>query len=274
MTHSSPAEETTILVTRDRPGTATVSFHRPHRHNAWTVPMQRAYFEALESLADDQSVRAIIVTGSGGTFCPGADTQALATYAETGTTNPEMAAIEQPEWFAATVPKPIIAAIEGMCAGVGLGQALLCDMRIASPETKFSTAFARRALPPMHAMTVLLTKTAGNSVASDLLLSGRTFSGEEAARLGVVNETHESPLTRALDIAEEMAAKCAPSSMAVIKEHLMAPWLEPIAHAMESVEASLDDVLGSADFAEGVASLVERRPPVFPPLAPRKKSIS
>ncbi len=256
---------TELLVTRERPGTATVTFHRPHRHNAWTVPLQRAYFAALDDLAHDPDVRAIVVRGAEGTFCPGADTEALQVYSDTGTTNPEMALIEQPEWFAATVPVPIIAAVEGMCAGVGLAQALLCDLRIAAPDARFTTAFARRALPPMHGMVPLLSRVAGDAAASDLLLTARTFDGTEALRLGVVGEVADDPHARALDLAEELATRCAPDSLATIKQHLQAPWLDRIADAVETVDATLDDVLSSAAFREGIAAFVERRRPQFPP---------
>jgi len=260
-------EQQVVVLTRDRPGTATLTFNRPERRNAWTVPLQRAYFAALERLAGDPDVRVIVVTGAAGTFCPGADTTALQGYSDTGTTHPEMAAIPQPEWFPLLVPKPIVAAIGGMCAGVGLAQALLCDLRIAAPDTRLTTAFARRALPPMHGMGPLLSRAAGDSVAADLLLTARTFDGAEAARLGVVHEVAPDPLTRALDLAEELAATCAPSSLATIKNHLVAPWLDRVREATESVDATLDTVLSSADFREGLASLLERRPPRFPPLS-------
>lgn len=256
-------EAPVVLVSRDRVGTATVTFNRPHRHNAWTVPLQSAYFAALQELSRDPAVRAIVVTGADGTFCPGADTEALQTYSDTGATNPDMALIEQPEWFATTIGTPLIAAIEGMCAGVGLAQALMCDMRIASPATRFTTAFAKRALPPMHGMTTLLARAAGDATAADLLLTARTFRGDEALRLGIVTEVSDDPLTRALDLAEEMATWCAPSSTAMIKQRLNTEWIPRLQDDIESVDSMLPAVLGSADFAEGVASLIERRAPRF-----------
>lgn len=255
-----------VVVRHDRPGTATVVWNRPQRRNAWTVPLQAAYFQTLQELAADDTVRAIVVTGAEGTFCPGADTDALQTYSDTGATNPAMDLIEQPEWFPTTVPKPIVAAIEGMCAGVGLAQALMCDLRISSPSTRFTTAFARRALPPMHGMGTLLVKAAGDAVAAELLLTARTFSGDEAARLGVVTELSDEPLARALDLAEELAAWCAPTSMATMKSRLNGPWIDRLRADVTSVDATLPDVLGSADFAEGVASFLDRRPPTFGPL--------
>ena len=254
-----------VLVTRDAPGTATVTLHRPHRHNAWTVPMQAAYFQALEDLVGDDGVAVIVVTGAGGTFCPGADTEALQGYSDTGATNPDMALIEQPEWLTMTLPKPVVAAVEGACAGVGLAQALLCDIRVAAPTARFTTAFARRALPPMHGMAPLLSRAAGDAGAAELLLTGRTFDGAEAHRLGVVHEISPTPYDRALELATDMATKCAPSSMATLKRHLNEPWLPRVRDAVEGVDAILPGVLGSADFREGVASFLERRPPRFAP---------
>lgn len=137
-----------ILVTTDAPGTAAITFHRPHRRNAWTVPMPKAYYDALEALRDGPEVRAIVAIGANGSLCPGADTDALTTYSDTGTTNPEAASIATPEWYPATYPKPLITAVEGMCAGVGLAQALMCDIRIRTPGARFTTAFTRVACLP------------------------------------------------------------------------------------------------------------------------------
>lgn len=257
---------TDVLVAPTQAGVARVTLNRPERHNAWTVGMQASYFAALEQLTADPEVRAIVVTGTGGTFCPGADTEALSRYSETGTTNPAMALIEQPEWYPALVPKPMIAAIGGMCAGVGLAQALLCDLRIAAPDTRFTTAFAKRALPPMHGMVPLLTRVAGDAAAAELLLTARTFSGEEALRLGVVTSVSENPLAQATELAERIAATCAPTSLMTMKQALLEPWLPRIEEAVTRVDATLDAVLGSAEFREGLDSLLERRPPAFPGL--------
>ncbi|EFQ84825.1 enoyl-CoA hydratase/isomerase family protein [Aeromicrobium marinum DSM 15272] len=244
-------------------GVATVTLHRPERRNAWTVGMQAGYFGALQTCWEDPEVRAIVVTGAGGSFCPGADTAALTTYTETGTTNPLADEIEQPEWFPSTVPKPLVAAIEGPCAGVGLAQALMCDLRVAAPTARFSTAFARRGLPAMHGAEWLLERIVGAGVAHDLLLTGRTFDGAEAARHGVVTETADDPLARATAIARDLADHCSPQSMAQIKGRLWTTRERTLATAVAETDAIVDDFLASADFREGVASFMERRPPQF-----------
>jgi enoyl-CoA hydratase/carnithine racemase len=249
-----------------------ITLNRPERRNAWTVDVQREYFAALEAAALDTAVVAIVLTGAGGSFCPGADTQALTVYGETGTTNPAAAEIVQPEWFPSLVRKPIIAAIEGPCAGVGLAHALMCDIRVAAEDARLSTAFARRSLPPMHGAAWLLERLVGAGVAQELLLTGRTFSGAEAVRLGVASEAVPSggALARAMEIAADIAAHCSPSSLAAIKEQVWTNATRSFVAAVEEVDATLDDVLSSADFREGVASFVERRAPRFSGLDPAR----
>lgn len=256
-----------LLETTD--GVAVITLNRPERRNAWTIGMQAAYYAALEEATGDAAVRAIVLTGAAGAFCPGADTAALTTYTETGTTNPLAAEIEQPEWFPSLVPKPMIAAIEGPCAGIGLVQALLCDIRVASPAARMSTAFARRGLPAMHGGEWLLERIAGAGVAHELLLTGRTFDGAEAHRLGVVTECADSPLERAREIAADVATHCSPASMAHVKRQLWTTAERTLAQSVESVDAVIEDFLSSPDVTEGVASFVQRRRPQFAGLSAR-----
>lgn len=248
-------------------GTGIVTLNRPERRNAWTVAMQGAYYAALEELGASARVRAIVVTGAAGSFCPGADVEALTTYTETGTTNPLAADIEQPEWFPATVPKPMIAAIEGPCAGIGLVQALMCDLRLAAPDARLSTAFVRRGLPAMHGGEWLLERLVGAGVAHDLLLTGRTIDGREAHRLGVVTECADDPLERAVRIAAEMVERCSPAAMAHVKRQLWTTHRRTLADSVSAVDEVVDEFLSSADVAEGVRSFVERRTPRFDGLA-------
>lgn len=244
-------------------GIAVITLHRPERRNAWTVGMQAGYYDALATAAADPETRVIVVTGAGGSFCPGADTQALNTYTETGTTNPLAAEIVQSEWFPSTIPKPMIAAISGPCAGIGLVQTLMCDVRIAAPDARMSTAFVRRGLPAMHGGEWLLERVTNAAVAHELLLTGRTFDGTEAQRLGVVHETAPDPLDRALELAREMATYCSPTSMAHIKERLWTSPSRTLDQTVTQVDAILDGFLSSDDFREGVASFTERRAPQF-----------
>ncbi len=120
---------------------AVLTLNRPERKNAWTIPLQRRYLGLLEQCDHDPAVRAIVITGAGSAFCPGADTQELTVYTQTGDFNPEMAKIEQPDYYPLLVGKPMIAAINGACAGIGL-------MQTTSPRACAASSSAdRRGFP-------------------------------------------------------------------------------------------------------------------------------
>jgi enoyl-CoA hydratase/carnithine racemase len=243
--------------------------NRPERKNAWTIPLQRRYLGLLEQCDQDPEVRAIVITGAGSTFCPGADTAELTEYTQTGDFNPEMAQIKQPDHFPLLVGKPMIAAINGACAGIGLMQTLMCDVRIAVTGARMTTAFARRGLPALHGSAWLLPRLIGLSRATELLLSGRTFLSDEAFSLGLVHQIVPSgaALDAALSYASDLAANCSPASIRTMKSQLRAAAGQDV---VSSIAAGLElerAALASEDFAEGVRSFIERRPPRFP--APR-----
>src|SRR5438874_1551482 len=165
---------------------ALLTLNRPERLNAWTGEMERAYFGALQDCAASQDVRVIVVTGAGRGFCAGADMQDLKAIGN-GDVDSAAAADRRPQTFPLTIPKPIIAAINGPCAGIGLVQALMCDIRFAAKGAKLTTAFARRGLIAEHGSSWILPRLIGPARALDLLMSGRIFLAEEAERLGLVN---------------------------------------------------------------------------------------
>jgi enoyl-CoA hydratase/carnithine racemase len=160
----------------------------------------------------------------GSAFCPGADTRELTVYTQTGDFNPEMAAIEQPDYYPLMVGKPMIAAINGACAGSGLMQTLMCDVRIAVTTARMTTAFARRGLPALHGSAWLLPRLIGLSRATELLLSGRTFTTDEAATLGLIHQIVPpgQALPAALAYAADLAANCSPASIKTMKAQLRA----------------------------------------------------
>lgn len=252
-------------------GVALLTLNRPDRLNAWTGAMQLAYFDLLEECAARDDVRAIVVTGAGRGFCAGADMEALQ---EIGAGGPEAAAAGQdtrPQTFPLGIPKPIVAAINGPCAGIGLVQALMCDLRFAAADAKITTAFARRGLVAEHGMSWLLPRLVGPAHALDLLLSGRVVLGEEAERLGLVNRAlpGERVVEEALAYARDIAANCAPSSMAAMKRQVYGDLERGLDDALARANELMVESLAAPDFVEGVSSFVERRPPEFAPLAGR-----
>ncbi len=257
-----------LVLRDDHDGVTVLTLNRPERRNAWTIPLQRKYYGLLQECVDDPSVRAIVVTGAGTSFCPGADSDELKVYSETGDFNPEAATIQQPDWYPITVPKPMIAAINGACAGFGLVQAMMCDVRFAVPGARMTTAFARRGLPALHASSYLLPRLIGMSRAAELLVSGRTFTTDEAAGLGLVHRLVPAPelLDRVLEYAADLAVNCSPESVSTIKAQLRDSYAHGFLDTVEEAERLERTALASVDFQEGVLSFVERRTPTFAPL--------
>ncbi len=257
-----------LVLREDHDGVTVLTLNRPERRNAWTVAMQGEYYGLLEACVEDGSVRCIVVTGSGSTFCPGADTNELQVYTQTGDFNPEMAKIAQPDWYPMMVPKPMIAAINGAAAGFGLVQTMMCDVRIAVPGARMSTAFARRGLPALHSASYLLPRLIGMSRAAELLISGRTFTTDEAAAIGLIHQIvpAEGFMAAVLAYAADLAVNCSPASVHNIKEQLRTNSEQTFLDAVHDAEGRERTALASVDFYEGVMSFVERRPPVFAPL--------
>jgi hypothetical protein len=139
-------------------GVATVTLNNPERKNAWSVDMENAYFDLLDRAAADDAVRAIVLTGAGGAFCPGLDTSKLASSAGGGGLN---LAGRRPQHYPLTIPKPMIAAINGACAGIGMVPAAVCDARFVARGARLSTAYARRGLPAEYGLSWLLPKLVG-----------------------------------------------------------------------------------------------------------------
>jgi len=253
------------VLTERRGAVLVVTFNRPARLNAWTNALEDRYFDALEAADDDPEVRAIVVTGAGRGFCAGADMDDLASASD-GT----IVAVDRPRprHLALTVRTPLVAAVNGAAAGLGFVEALYCDVRFASPEALSLTSFVRRGLIAEYGVSWLLPRIVGHSRASDLLLSGRGVSGDEAYRIGLVDHLVPAPdlLEAAVDYATELATSCSPSSMATIKAQLALDSERSFGDASGHADVLMRASFHGVDFAEGVASFVERRRPVFPPL--------
>jgi enoyl-CoA hydratase/carnithine racemase len=215
-------------------------------------------------------VRAIVVTGAGRGFCAGADMDDLQGIGEGNGARAEAAAAERrPQRLPLTIPKPIIAAINGPCAGIGLVQALMCDIRFAAEGAKITTAFARRGLVAEHGISWMLPRLVGPARALDLLLSGRVVLAEEAAQLGLVNRAVPGGelLQTTLAYARELASLSSPASMAAMKRQVYAALEAGLAEATAEADRLMMASFAGPDFGEGVASFVERRQPRFAALA-------
>ncbi len=255
--------ESEVLLEIDEIGVALVTLNRPGRRNGWTPGLEAAFFGVLDRLDTDPAVRAVVVTGAGKTFCPGMDTERLDEIAG----KPLELAGRRPPAHLLRFRKPVIAAINGACAGIGLVLALACDVRFAAEKARFTTAFARRGLSGEYGVTWLLPRIIGPGRAADLLLSSRVVEAAEAMQLGLLNfVVADDVVAAALEYARDMARNCAPTSLAMLRHQLLADAQSDLPTALAAGYRAMTDAVQGAAFREGLDSFVVGRPPAFPAL--------
>ncbi|MGH3389905.1 MAG: enoyl-CoA hydratase-related protein [Actinomadura sp.] len=260
-------EQTSVLAERRGP-VLLLTFNRPDRLNAWTDELEERYFAHLDAAEADPDIGAIVITGAGRGFCAGAD---LDNLANADRSDPSAFERPRPRHFPLTLRKPLIAAINGAAAGLGLVEALYCDVRFCVPQAKLTTAFVRRGLIAEYGIAWLLPRLVGTSRALDLLVSGRVVLGERAYAMGLVDElaAPEDLLDTAVGYARDLAENCSPTSIAVIKRQVYRALETDLATALDEAQQEMIGSFGRPDVSEGVASFQERRPPSFAPLGPR-----
>jgi enoyl-CoA hydratase/carnithine racemase len=254
-------------------GVAWVTLNRPDKLNAWRGEMERDVRDAMREATNDDSVRVIVLTGAGKGFCAGADMNMLQGIQSSGrntsaaepwdaSANPNFQ--KQYSWFPA-VPKPIIGAINGSAAGLGLIMSLYCDIRLASDSAKFTTSFSKRGLVAEHGISWLLPRLIGFAAAADLLYSSRVFTAAEALQLRLVNR-----VIPAADFAREVAAyaqdlatNVSPRSLKEMKREIWNAQFQSLGDAIDSANADMPASFKAEDFKEGVAHFVEKRPAKF-----------
>jgi enoyl-CoA hydratase/carnithine racemase len=257
---------------------ATIRMNRPDRLNAMTTRMLAEIRHALGAAETDHRVVGIILTGAGRGFCAGMDMAALDEISDSGRFSIDTAGLEAApgdvgmgDDFSAgftymlSVRKPLIAAINGPCAGLGFCFALLCDMRFVAREAKFSTAFSQRGLVAEHAVSWILPRLVGSSRALDILWSARKFDGVEADRLGLADRLGDAASVAADAEAYlvELAHNASPTSLMVMKQQVYRHLMTSLGPAMRETERLMDESLERDDFREGVRSFIENRPPRF-----------
>jgi len=252
---------------------ATVTLNRPEALNAWTDVMAEEVWDAMHEAERDDQVRVIVMTGAGRAFCAGGDVTGFKSD------NPRALIDKLPRPFDfsrrpdyqsracyfPSIGKPIIAMLNGATAGLGLVHALFADVRFAANDATITTAFSRIGLASEYGMAWGLRNVVGHANAMDLLLSGRKLRGEEAWRMGLVNQAHPSDaLSEATyAYAREMAERCSPRSLRVLKAQL---WELPFQTLHEAVMADSEEMLAAnvcEDFQEGKRAFLEKRAPRF-----------
>jgi enoyl-CoA hydratase/carnithine racemase len=246
-------------------GVGVVTLNHPERNNAYSVPLERAYYARLRECERDPDVRVIVVTGAGKSFCPGMDSGTLSAQAKdpTVTTSPHL---RPPATLPRSIRKPVIAAINGGCAGIGLVVAMNCDLRFASSTAKITTAFSRRGIMAAHALAWSLQRAVGQSRALDLLFSARIVQGQEALTLGLVDRIFEPEelLDQTLAYARDLAANCSPLAMGVMKQQVYAAAESSHEEARTlAIRFWYDTLRDHPDFKEGIESYLDKRAPAF-----------
>lgn len=258
-------------------GIATITLHRPERLNAWTGRMHTEYRDSLARADADSDVGVIVVTGSGRGFCVGGDAEALQGHAEKGGYDPgtrgELAKPgfgTAPEFDASFayhfgLAKPVIAAMNGPAAGVGLALACFADLRFAAAGARFTTAHGKLNLPAEYGLSWLLPRMIGLARANELLLSSRVFVAEEALSLGLVNGVFpaDSVLTEAKAYGCRLMESVSPESLRQTRWQIYRDLHRDVASSVVDSEFLLEEMMRQDDYREGVSAFLEKRPPAW-----------
>lgn len=258
-------------------GVATVTLNRPDKLNAWRSQMEQDVRAAMKLASEDDAVRVIVLTGAGKGFCAGADMNMLqGIQGDGGSSRSAIDAAapwdpssnenfrKQYSYFPA-VPKPVVGAINGSAAGLGLIMALYCDIRFAADNAKFTTAFSRRGLVAEHGISWLLPRLIGFSNAADLLYSARVITAPEAQAMGIVSRVFTAASFHA-DVAayaKMLANEVSPRSLREMKREIWNAQFQSLGQAIDSANADMPPSFKSEDFKEGIAHFVEKRAPKF-----------
>jgi len=255
--------------------TAVLTLSRPKRRNAWTGRMHTEYRWCLDQANRDPAVRVIVVTGdpAGGAFCPGADFGALEGHAEKGGYDPGTApdiatpgygvdpAFDAAFAYHFGLDKPVIAAINGAAAGVGLVLAAFADLRFSVPGAKFTTAHGRFNFPAEFGLSWVLPRIIGLTHANDLLLSSRVFTSEEALAMGFLNQVlaPDALMPHVLAYARTLAATVSPGAARATKHQIYRDLHRDARTAVETAERLLEEMVRHPDYGEGVKAWMEKR---------------
>ena len=259
---------------------AVITLNRPDALNALTNNMLEELKHALAEAEKDESVVGIVLTGEGRGFCAGMDMNALNSQASGGdlSAGAEGRKLDADPGdksmgdnftvaftYILSIRKPVIAAVNGACAGLGMSIALLCDMRFGSENTRFITAFSQRGLVAEHGQSWILPRLIGSARALDLLWSSRKTGAEEAKEMGLLDRIlpHDELVPATKDYIVQLAGASSPTSLMVMKQQVYRHLNMELGDAMKESNRLMAASLQRDDFREGVKSFLEKRPPEF-----------
>ena len=259
---------------------ATITLNRPDKLNALTGRTMAELRHAVADAEQRSDVVGIVITGAGRGFCAGLDMNTLQAISagdssamgsgDVESSNPGDSSMGSeyqlgPFTYLLTVRKPVIAAVNGACAGLGFSLAIFSDMRFASEKAVFTTVFSHRGLVAEHGNSWMLPRLIGPGRALDVLWSGRKFDGAEALQLGIANRvtSPDTLVEEASEYIRTLAATCSPTSIMHMKQQVYRQLNQQLGEAMRETNRLQDESSRWPDLKEGVASFVERRPPKF-----------
>ena len=259
---------------------ATITLNRPDKLNALTGRTMAELRHAVADAEQRTDVVGIVITGAGRGFCAGLDMNTLQAISagdsaamgsgDVESSNPGDSSMGSeyqlgPFTYLLTVRKPVIAAVNGACAGLGFSLAIFSDMRFASEKAVFTTVFSHRGLVAEHGNSWMLPRLIGPGRALDVFWSGRKFDGAEAFQLGIANRvtSPETLVEEASEYIRTLAANCSPTSIMHMKQQVYRQLNQQLGEAMRETNRLQDESSRWPDLKEGVASFMERRPPKF-----------
>lgn len=262
MTTEPEGSRAQCVLSADHGAVRVVTLNRPEKRNAIDLDLRAVLAETLETAMADDSVRAIVLAGSGGTFCSGGDISTMRRQSAEHTRPRAQAAqrVIRAIWDGA---KPVVAAVEGAAIGAGAALAMACDRVVAASDATFRTAFTGVGLAGDMGVFASLPARVGPAVARQLMLLPRNLSGVEAQRLGIADDLAESgtALDCALADADAMAAG-PPLALAEIKS-MLGKWPMDARDVLEAEVELQGRLFDTDDVAEGIAAFHERRKPTF-----------
>jgi 2-(1,2-epoxy-1,2-dihydrophenyl)acetyl-CoA isomerase len=246
---------------------ATITLNRPEGMNALTVEAKTALLSAVRSVADDPAVRAVVLTGTGRAFCVGQDLREHASLLDAGDPAPLSTVREHYNPLVtaiASMPKPVIAAVNGTAAGAGLGIACACDFRIGTAGARYTTAFAGIGLTADSGLSWTLPRLVGLGRATALLLLAEPFTTEQALEMGLLNAVvpADQVLTAATGLATRLAAGPT-AAYAAIKESVAYAATATLMDALAKEDELQTRAGATTDHAGAVRSFLAKQPPVF-----------
>ncbi|MBE9375683.1 enoyl-CoA hydratase/isomerase family protein [Saccharopolyspora sp. HNM0983] len=258
---------TDVLLTQDSDGVRLLTLNRPEAFNSLSVELKEDLIAALREAAADDAIRSLVITGAGKAFCAGQDLKEHTDLLDSGDPAP-MKTVEDhynPLIRAITaMPKPVIAAVNGMAAGAGASLAYASDLRVAADNAKFLMAFANVGLSSDTGASWTLPRLIGYGRAMEMLLLAEPVAAEEALRIGMVNRVvpEGSAVEAATEIATRMAAGPT-SAYARIKETMLAAASEGLTEALEVEAGAQGEAAQTHDHREATAAFVAKRTPQF-----------